>query len=89
MKNIGYPDLDEKGNNIGYNIISLDGYKTSSTSIQINNDLSPFSTWVNIYSRVMGNAKNRFGKNSNDIQQYIKREFNNRAARILFNAFSF
>jgi hypothetical protein len=33
MKNIGYPDLDEKGNNIGYNIISLDGYKTSSTSI--------------------------------------------------------
>lgn len=37
MQNIGYPNIDENGNNIGYNIISLDGYKTGMTFSSINN----------------------------------------------------
>lgn len=89
MQNIGYPSTDENGFNIGYNMVSLDGYKTGMTFSSINSELSPLATWVNVYSRIMGNAKNLYGKSSSEIQAYIIGEFRKRASRVLFNAYSF
>jgi len=49
----------------------LDGFKSGMTFSSINNELNPLSTWVNAYSRIMGNTKNLYGKSSTDIQAYI------------------
>lgn len=70
-------------------MISLDGYKTGTTYSLINNELNPLSTWVNVYSRILGNAKNLYGQSNFEIQSYIAGEFHKRAAKILLNAYSF
>jgi len=64
MNKIGLPSIDLKGDNIGYNMIALDGFKTTTTFSTMGNDLSPLGTWVNIYSRILGNSRNIYGKSS-------------------------
>lgn len=59
------------------------------TISSVTNDLSPLGTWVNIYSRILGNSKNLFGKTNTDVQLYIKNEFKKRGSKILMNAYSF
>lgn len=53
------------------------------------NDLSPLGTWVNVYSRILGNSRNLYGKTSSDAQLYIKNEFKKVASKIVMNAYSF
>lgn len=53
------------------------------------NDLSPLGTWINIYSRILGNAKNLYGKTNSDVQAFIATEFHKRGSKILFNCYSF
>ena len=59
------------------------------TFSSINNELTPLSTWVNVYSRILGNTKSLYGQSSSDIQAYITGEFHKKASKILFNAYSF
>ena len=52
-------------------MVSLDGYKTGMTFSSINTELSPLATWINVYSRILGNARTLYGQSSSDIQAYI------------------
>jgi hypothetical protein len=75
MNNIGDPKVDSNAYNIGYNLIALDGFKTSTSFSSLDMDVSPLGTWANLYSRIMGNTRNIYGKNSADIQNYIAKKF--------------
>ena len=89
IKNIGYPKVDSYANNVGYNIIALDGFKTSTSLSSLDLDLTPLGTWTNLYPRIIGNTRNIYGKNSADIQNYIINKFHEKGSKIIMNAFSF
>jgi hypothetical protein len=67
--------LDSNGNNIGYNVIAIDGYKTTTTIDSLSVDVSPLGTWVNVYQRILGNVNNSYGRNSADVQKNITEMF--------------
>lgn len=75
LTNLGYPSLDSNGNNVGYNIIAIDGYKTTTTVDSLPVDVSPLGTWVNVYQRILGNVNNAYGRNSADVQKNITSMF--------------
>jgi hypothetical protein len=72
---ISGPTLDSNGLNIGYNLVSIDGFTSSTTLSTLSTDLSPLGTWANVFTRIVGSVRNLHGNNNSQIQKYILNQF--------------
>jgi hypothetical protein len=77
-------------NNIqtSYNLVSLDGFSSTSTpnSIQIN--ASPLSIWANAFYAITGGKDSIAGNTTSSVQQYILQSYHAASSQLLFNALS-
>lgn len=55
---ISGPTIDANGLNIGYNMVSIDGFTSTTTNLTLTNDLTPLGTWANVYNRILGSTRN-------------------------------
>jgi hypothetical protein len=79
---------DKYGNPTGYTIVSLDGFKSSSTPQTIQNGISPLSIWSNAFSQIGALKTGRGGSTTSSLQQYILDTYHNNRMSLLMNAFA-
>lgn len=58
-----------------YNLVSLDGFSSSSTINTIKASSSPLSIWVNAYSAITAMKDTPAGNNTADVQKYILNKY--------------
>lgn len=80
--------LDSNNNNIGYNLISLDGFSSTTTLANLQNKPNPLSFWANAYQSIVGNKLTNAGNNTASIQKYLLDAYHRNKSRLLFNAFA-
>lgn len=71
INSISGPTIDANGLNIGYNMVSIAGFTSSTTNLKLSTDLSPLGTWANVFSRIVGSVRNINGSTNSQIQQHI------------------
>lgn len=79
---------DTNANSASYNIVSLDGYKSTSTLSTLQQSVSPLGIWLNAYSSIAGLKAGRGGNTTATIQSYILDNYHDYGAKLLFNAFA-
>lgn len=77
---------DKYGNPTGYTIVSLDGFKSSSTPATIQNGVSPLSVWSNAFSQIAALKTGRGGSTTSSLQQYILDTYHKNGMLLLMNA---
>ena len=72
LNEIGRPTFDSSsGAPNGYNLISLDGFKATSTYGSIETALSPLNIWKSIFEIIMGLKVSPRGRSSAELQKSI------------------
>lgn len=62
---------DSYGNSVGYNIMSLDGFKSTSYISALNSQVSPLSVWMNAFSQISAANPGKGGSSTVEVQKYI------------------
>lgn len=88
MNKTGCCRVDSYNNSISYNIVSLDGFKSTSTLNTIRQGPSPLGIWLNAFTSIAGSKAGRGGNTTSTIQSYILDLYHQSDAKLLLNAFS-
>ncbi len=78
---------NDSNGNPSYNIVSLDGFKTLSTSTTIQQSLTPLGIWLNAFASIAGLKPGRGGNTTASLQSYILDNYHQHGAKLIFNAF--
>ena len=62
---------DSYGNSVGYSIMSLDGFKSTSYLSALNSQVSPLSVWMNAFSQISASNPGKGGSSTAEVQKYI------------------
>lgn len=79
---------DSNGNSASYNVVSLDGFKSTSTISSLQQNTSPLGIWLNAFSLIVGLKPGRGGNTTSTIQSYILDNYRQYGAKLIFNAFA-
>ena len=79
---------DNFNNSLSYNIISLDGFKSSSDLNTLRQGPSPLGIWLNAFTSIVGSKPGRGGNTTSTIQSYILDLYHQSNAKLLLNAFA-
>lgn len=71
-----------------YNIVSLDGFQSTSTVSSIQSGSSPLSIWVNAYSSITGSKDSIAGNTTSNVQKHILKTFHESSSYLILNALS-
>ncbi len=71
-----------------YNLVSLDGFSSSSTITTIRTSSSPLSVWANAFATITAMKDTIAGNNVADVQKYILNVYHQASSLLIFNALS-
>ena len=66
---------DTYGNQLGYNLISLDGFRISSTLASFTGNTSPLSVWLNAFTLITGSRVTNLGNNTSSLQTRLLKSY--------------
>lgn len=69
-----------------YNLISLDGFSSTSTSSSILSDASPLGTWANAFSAITSSKDSIAGNFTPEVQRHILNRYHANSSLLIFNA---
>jgi hypothetical protein len=81
--------LDSNGNQGGYNVISLDGFTSTSSASTLQNNASPLGLWMNAQSTINANKPTSSGNSNSQIQQNLLQQYHKAGTALLFNALTY
>lgn len=87
MNRTGCCRMDSNNNSLSYNIVSLDGFKSTSDLNTLSQGTTPLGIWLNAFTSIVGSKAGRGGNTTNTLQSYILDSYRQANARLLFNAF--
>ena len=87
LNQIGQPTLSaDQTSQLGYNLISLDGFKYNSKFNTLDSELTPVSIWKRMYQIVMGNKPNRISSDDSKIREHVvDKVFHAKGSKLLMN----
>jgi hypothetical protein len=62
---------DDFNNSLSYNIVSLDGFKSTSDLNTMRQGASPLAIWLNAFTSIAGSKPGRGGNTTSTLQSYI------------------
>ncbi len=71
-----------------YNLVSLDGFSSTSTINSIQRAASPLSMWMNAYLSITAAKDSIAGNTTRSVQRYILRKYHFASSKLIFNALS-
>ena len=86
FQQLGCCKFDSNGLPNGYNMISLDGFQSTSTTGSIQTGSSPLSFWVNAFSMIAASKQGKGGTDSTSTRQYILDKLHQSGMKLLMNA---
>jgi hypothetical protein len=71
MNRTGCCRVDNSNNSLSYNIISLDGFKSTSDLKTLRQGPTPLGIWLNAFPSIVGSKAGRGGNTTTTLQSYI------------------
>jgi hypothetical protein len=71
-----------------YNLVSLDGFSSTSTLTSISSSASPLSIWTNAFSAITASKDSIAGNSTTDVQNHILKKYHEASSLLIFNALS-
>lgn len=88
LNQTGCCQKDGFGNPSGYNVVSLDGFKSASTPATVQNGVSPLSFWANAFSQIAALKTGKGGSTTASLQQYLLDTYHDNGMTLLMNVFA-
>ena len=70
LRRTGCCPTDERNNTIGYNLVSLAGFTSSTTLASLRQSASPLALWLDAFNAIAGGKVLTAGKDNSQVQKY-------------------